>query len=177
MTLGLCAGLSLLVLGGCGKTAGTADTDPAADASAVTEAVSEESENTSALEDGTYVVKFTTDNSMFHINEAYGDQALLTVEDGEMTVHITLQSKNIVNLYSGLADDAEKDGAELIEPATDTVTYSDGTSKDVYGFDVPVPAIDEEFDLALIGTKGKWYDHKVKVSDPVEGDEITLPES
>ena len=25
----------------------------------------------------------------------------------------------------------------------------------------------EEFDLALIGTKGKWYDHKVSVSNPV----------
>lgn len=28
------------------------------------------------------------------------------------------------------------------------------------------PALDEEFDLALIGTKGKWYDHKVRVSNP-----------
>ncbi|MBR4831881.1 MAG: sirohydrochlorin cobaltochelatase, partial [Butyrivibrio sp.] len=30
---------------------------------------------------------------------------------------------------------------------------------------MPVPAIDEEFDVALIGTKEKWYDHKVSVSD------------
>ena len=37
----------------------------------------------------------------------------------------------------------------------------------VYGFDVPVPALEKEFDLALIGTKGKWYDHKVSVSNPV----------
>ena len=29
----------------------------------------------------------------------------------------------------------------------------------------PVEALDQEFDLALIGTKGKWYDHKVSVSD------------
>ena len=49
----------------------------------------------------------------------------------------------------------------------DTVTYSDGTTEEVNGFDVPVPALDEEFDLALIGTKGKWYDHKVSVSNPV----------
>ena len=27
-----------------------------------------------------------------------------------------------------------------------------------------VHALEEEFDLALIGTKGKWYDHKVTVS-------------
>ena len=37
----------------------------------------------------------------------------------------------------------------------------------MYGFDVPVPALETEFDLALIGTKGKWYDHKVSVSNPV----------
>ena len=48
----------------------------------------------------------------------------------------------------------------------DTVTYSDGLSDEVYGFDVPVPVIGEEFDLALVGTKGTWYDHKVVVSDP-----------
>ena len=42
----------------------------------------------------------------------------------------------------------------------------------MYGFDIPVPALDEEFDVALIGTHGNWYDHKVVVSDPVEGDDI-----
>ena len=36
----------------------------------------------------------------------------------------------------------------------------------MYGFDIPVPALDEEFDVALIGTKGTWYDHKVSVSNP-----------
>ena len=55
-----------------------------------------------------------------------------------------------------------KDGAEVLEPTTDTVTYSDGMSEEVYGFDIPVPAIDEEFDVALIGTKGKWYAIKDK---------------
>ena len=49
---------------------------------------------------------------------------------------------------------------------TDTVTYSDGMSEEVYGFDIPVPAIDEEFNVALIGKKNKWYDHKVKVTNP-----------
>ena len=83
-----------------------------------------------------------------------------------MTIHISLGSKKILNLYPGLAEDAAKDGAVLLEPTTDTVTYSDGMTEEVYGFDVPVPVIGEEFDLALIGTKGKWYDHKVVVSDP-----------
>ena len=77
-----------------------------------------------------------------------------------------MPSKNIVNLYPGLAEDAQKEGAELLQPTTDTVTYSDGMTEEVNGFDVPVPALDEEFDLALIGTKGTWYDHKVSVSNP-----------
>ena len=92
----------------------------------------------------------------------------LTVKNGEMTVHISLQSKKILNLYPGLAADAEKDGAKLLEPTTDKVKYDDGTEEEVYGFDVPVPYLDKEFDLALIGTKNKWYDHKVVVSSPIE---------
>jgi len=85
-----------------------------------------------------------------------------------MTIHVSLASKKILNLFAGTAEDAQKDGAELLEPTTDTVTYSDGMSEEVYGFDIPVPAIDEEFDVALIGTKGKWYDHKVSVKNPVK---------
>ena len=124
------------------------------------------SNSSAALEDGTYTVDFNTDSTMFHVNEAKEGKAELTVKDGKMTAHITLPSKNIVNLFVGTAADAQKDGAKLLEPTTDTVEYSDGTSEEVYGFDVPVPAVDEDFDLALIGTKGKWYDHKVSVSNP-----------
>ena len=47
------------------------------------------------------------------------------------------------------------------------MTYSDGFSETVYGFDIPVTVLDEEFDLALIGKKGVWYDHKVSVCNPV----------
>ena len=115
-------------------------------------------------EDGKYEAKFTTDSSMFSVNETKDGKGELTVKDGKMTIHITLVSKNIVNLFPGTAEDAQKDGAVLLEPTVDKVEYSDGTSEEVYGFDVPVPALDEEFDLALIGTKGKWYDHKVKVT-------------
>ena len=103
---------------------------------------------------------------MFRINEALHDTARLTVKEGKMIVHISLASQNIVNLFPGLAKDAEKEGAKLLEPTRDEVTYSDGLTETVNGFDVPVPYLDEEFDLALIGTKGKWYDHKVVVSSP-----------
>ena len=106
------------------------------------------------LADGTYTADFNTDSSMFHVNEAYDGKGILTVENGQMTIHVSMPSKNIVNLYLGSAEDAQKDGAELIQPVTDTVTYSDGTTEEVNGFDVPVPVIDEEFDLALIGKKG-----------------------
>ena len=124
------------------------------------------------IADGTYVATFKSDSTMFHVSEANQDRGILTVKDGKMTIHVSLQSKKIVNLYPGPAEDAQKEGAELLEPTTDKVVYSDGYEDEVYGFDIPVPALDEEFDVALIGTHGNWYDHKVVVSDPVEGDDI-----
>ncbi len=130
-----------------------------------------ESKEKTELSDGVYTVDFDTDSTMFHVNEACEGKGTLTVENGTMTVHISLTSKNIVNLYPGLAEDAQKEGAELLVPTEDTVTYSDGMTEEVYGFDVPVPVLGEEFDLALIGTKEVWYDHKVKVSNPVPSGE------
>ena len=134
-------------------------------------AVSEETEETAGtLEDGTYEAEFDTDSGMFHVNEANDGKGILTVKDGKMTIHISLVSKNIVNLYVGKAADAQKDGAELLQPTTDTINYDDGSTEEVYGFDVPVKALDETFDLALVGTKGKWYDHEVSVSNPVKAE-------
>ena len=169
-----------LLLGGCGAgqaaDATSAESTAVAQESTVTptesteaaETVSTETaQNEAQLPDGVYTAEFSTDSSMFHVSEACDGKGTLTVKDGVMTIHISLGSKKILNLYPGLAEDAAKDGAVLLEPTTDTVTYSDGMTEEVYGFDVPVPVIGEEFDLALIGTKGKWYDHKVKVSDPV----------
>lgn len=161
--------LLALLLGGCGKNSNMteqnqkATSEPAQEASTEKSAESEGSE----LADGTYLAEFKTDSGMFHVSEACDGKGTLTVEDGKMTIHISLGSKNIVNLYLGLAEDAEKEGAELLIPTEDTVTYSDGMTEEVYGFDVPVPAIGTEFDLALIGTKGKWYNHRVSVSNPV----------
>ena len=125
-------------------------------------------EEQASLEDGTYTAEFKTDSSMFHVNEAKDGKGILTVKDGEMTIHVSLVSKSIVNLFAGTAEDAQKDGAELIQPTIDKVTYSDGMTEEVYGFNVPVEKLDEEFDLAIIGKKGKWYDHKVSVTDVQE---------
>ncbi len=55
--------------------------------------------------------------------------------------------------------------SDWLQPTVDTVTYSDGTSDEVYGFDIPVAAVDADFQLAILGTKGTWYDHTVSVSD------------
>jgi len=124
------------------------------------------------IEDGTYVVTFKSNHAMFHVSDANNDKGILTVKDGKMTVHVSLQSKKIINLFYGTKEDAQKEGAELIEPTTDTVYYDDGMTAEVYGFDVPVPALDEEFDVSILGTHGNWYTHKVVVSDPVPGDDI-----
>jgi hypothetical protein len=114
-----------------------------------------------------YTADFNTDSSMFHANETCDGKGVLTVKDGQMTIHVSLASTSIVNLFPGLKEDAQKDGAVLLQPTKDTVTYPDGLTETVNGFDIPVPALDEEFDVAIIGKKGVWYDHKVSVSNPV----------
>ena len=149
LTLMLTALLLCTLLFGCGQKSG--DGDP------------QDTNTEPALADGVYTADFNTDSSMFHVNEASDGKGTLTVEDGQMTLHISLQSKKIVNLYVGMAADAPDYEADWLQPTTDTVTYSDGTSEEVYGFDVPVEALDTDFQLAILGTKGKWYDHTVSV--------------
>ena len=118
-----------------------------------------------ALEKGTYEVSFNTDSSMFRVNEANNGKGTLTVnEDGTAYVSIALVSKKILNLYVGTAADAENNEADWLQPYDVEVTYSDGSKETVNGFDVPVEKLSEEFDLAILGEKGKWYDHKVSVT-------------
>ena len=57
------------------------------------------------LEDGVYTAEFHTDSSMFHANETKDGKGTLTVKDGKMVFHVTLHSKNIVNLFPGKAED------------------------------------------------------------------------
>lgn len=152
-------------LAGCG-TSSTAPSVVSSEApsSAASSAASEVTE-TAALPDGVYTAEFDTDSGMFHANEACDGKGTLTVKDGKMTFHVSLVSKKIVNLYPGLAADAEAHKTDWLLPTTDTVTYSDGTSDEVYGFDIPVAAVDADFQLAILGTKGTWYDHTVSISD------------
>ena len=170
------AALMVLSMAACGQSTAVTETTAETTVETTAETTAETTEETQpetteaaapALEDGVYTAEFNTDSSMFHANEACDGKGTLTVENGVMTIHVSLVSKTIKNLFPGLAEDAQKDGAVLLQPTTDTVTYSDGLSEEVYGFDIPVPALDTEFDLALIGKKGVWYDHKVSVSNPV----------
>ena len=165
------ASLVLGLLAGCGasSTASSAASSAASsEAASVASSETASTAETAALPDGVYTAEFDTDSSMFHANEACDGKGTLTVENGQMTFHVSLVSKNIVNLYLGKAADAEANESDWLQPTTDTVTYSDGTSEEVYGFDIPVSALDADFDLAILGKKGKWYDHVVSVRNAVE---------
>ena len=129
-------------LAACGNKNAKAETESKKTVQSATEKI--------ALSDGTYTAEFTTDSSMFHVNDAYDNKGTLTVKDGKATIHVTLTSTHIVNLFLGTAKDASKDKAELLEPTVETVDCGDGTTEEVNAFDIPVPVLDEEFDLALI---------------------------
>ena len=168
----LCAIMcSSFVITGCGSNAKRSGTESTV--ISMEEKGQDTEENTkinAELPDGEYTAEFKTDSSMFHVSEACDGKGKLSVKNGVMTIHISLTSKKIINLFPGTAEDAVKDGAKLLTPTVDTVTYSDGMTEEVNGFDVPVPALDQEFDLALLGTKGVWYDHKVSVTNPMPED-------
>ena len=93
------------------ETADTAE-DTASEETAESAEETESEAPEVALEDGVYTAEFDTDSGMFHVSEACDGKGTLTVEDGAMTIHISLASQNIVNLYPGLAEDAQKEGAK-----------------------------------------------------------------
>ena len=159
------ASLALSLLAGCGASSTASSVASGAASSEAASSVASSAVETAALPDGVYTADFDTDSSMFHANEACNGKGTLTVENGKMTFHVSLASTHIVNLYLGKAADAAANASDWLQPTTDTVTYSDGTSDEVYGFDIPVEALDEDFQLAILGTKGKWYDHTVRVAN------------
>ena len=162
------ASLALSLLVGCGASSTASSAASSAASSEAASSVASSAAETAALPDGVYTADFDTDSSMFHANEACDGKGTLTVENGQMTFHVSLASTHIVNLYLGKAADAAANASDWLQPTTDTVTYSDGTSEEVYGFDIPVSAVDADFDLAILGTKGKWYDHVVSVRNAVQ---------
>ena len=90
LTLILSVLMLCTLLFGCGQKSG--DGDP------------QDTNTEPALADGVYTADFSTDSSMFHVNEACKGKGTLTVENGQMTIHISLPSKSILNLFCGTAD-------------------------------------------------------------------------
>lgn len=182
LSLVLASAALACALTACGVSASASSditsSSAASSEAAVSQAISSsiEETNAAALADGVYTAEFVTDSSMFHANEACDGKGTLTVKDGKMTFHVSLVSKSIQNLYVGTAAAAEGDSANWLQPTTDTVTYSDGLSEEVYGFDIPVAKLDADFDLAIIGKKGVWYDHKVSVcnAQPVAAEAVNV---
>ena len=156
----VCAGVLAAALTACTAAPAASQSAPASSAASV------QAQSAPALADGVYQASFSTDSSMFHANEACDGKGVLTVQNGQMSIYVTLAGKGIVNLFPGTAEDAQKPGAEWLQPTLETVHYSDGTTDEANAFLIPVPYLDEEFDVALVGKKGTWYDHKVSVSDP-----------
>ena len=114
-------------------------------------------------------------DQMYELNTKYYKELTMYILAGKLKCK-ELRETELPKLQaaakeSGKAEDAQKDGAELLQPTVDTVTYSDGATEEVYGFDIPVPELDKEFDVALLGKKGVWYDHKVSVTNPVKVEE------
>ena len=163
LSLSVASLLLAAALTGCGAASSTASSAAGSEAASSVASSAASETAAAALPDGVYTAEFDTDSGMFHANEACDGKGTLTVENGKMTFHVSLASKKIVNLYVGMAADADANKADWLLPTTDTVTYSDGTSEEVYGYDIPVAAVDEDFQLALLGTKGKWYDHTVSI--------------
>lgn len=167
--------IAMLALAGCGNNSGGGETTGGAapagqEVNAGSGAVNGDAQNAgpNALADGVYTVDVDTGSNMFHINEAKEGKGELTVKNGEMTLHVTLTSKKIVNLFVGTTEEAEAaDESELLQPTTDEVTYSDGMTDEVYGYDIPCPGIGEPFDVSIIGTHDNWYTHPVTVTNPV----------
>lgn len=164
LSLSVASLLLAAALTGCGAASSTASSAAGSEAaSSVASSAAASETDAAALPDGVYTAEFDTDSGMFHANEACDGKGTLTVADGKMTFHVSLASKKIVNLYLGTAEDAPSHESDWLQPTTDTVTYSDGTSDEVYGYDIPLDAVDTDFQLAILGTKGTWYDHTVSV--------------
>ena len=104
LVLLLSASMAMTMLAGCGSNTDKKDdtkTEASKDDASEAKTDSKDAKEPE-LEDGTYKVDFNTDSGMFHENPDYNDgKATLTVKDGKMTVHITLNSKNMVELLLG----------------------------------------------------------------------------
>ena len=81
------------VLTGCGGASSTASSAVSSEAASAVSAAAASEPAEAALPDGVYTAEFDTDSGMFHANEACNGMGTLTVENGQMTFHVSLASK------------------------------------------------------------------------------------
>ena len=106
--LAMCV-LSMTVLGGSYVPVMAEDNKAKAEAESTVETADEkenQEKGENVLEDGVYSADFDTDSTMFHVNESCDGKGTLTVKDGKMTIHVSLVSKSIQNLFVGKAENA-----------------------------------------------------------------------
>lgn len=157
----LCLSAALIYGGGCSKSDRRDDVDSMSSATPFNSSVVD-------LTDGIWSVDFASDSPMFRLNETCGGKAELTVVGCRGSLQLVMPSQNFVSVFVGRAQDAANaSGLALIKPTTRDVLYPDGLTETVNVFDIPLPVLGQEFDLAIIGKKGVWYDHHVSVSNPV----------
>ena len=92
----------------------TSTSDVSAESASAAETAGESS--ASELEDGTYTADFNTDSNMFHVNEAKEGKGVLTVKrrKNDHPRQPGIQ-KHCQCLFVGTKEEAQADGAELIE--------------------------------------------------------------
>ena len=100
---------------GCGQNSETVENKDSNTAEAAHEKAANEPEQ-AMLEDGVYLAEFDTDSSMFHVSEACDGKGTLTVENGQMIIHVSLASQNIVNLYPGWRKTLKRKGQKFWSP-------------------------------------------------------------
>ena len=126
--------LILVLLAGCGVAGNTtAETKQTA------------TENT--LEDGQYFIDVDSSSSMFRIVSA-----VLTVEDGDMSVAMTLSGHGYLRLFLGT-------GEEALQAEESDFYYFEEDEDGTYTYTIPVEALDTEFACAAWSiNREKWYD-------------------
>ncbi len=106
-----------------------------------------------ALAEGEYEVEVLSGSSLFRV-----ENAVLTVEDGEMRVKMTMANKVYGELFLGRAAEAEGAGEEDVIPFE---TDEDG----LFTFTIPVKALNEEILLSAWSIRLEhWVDRLLIVS-------------
>lgn len=102
------------------------------------------------LNEGTYSVEVKSSSSMFRIIDCQ-----LTVENGEMSAVMTLSGTGYEKLFVGTGIEADK--------ASDgDYSYFMETDEGKYCYNIPVEALDIEFDCAGFSIrKQQWYDRTI----------------